>query len=75
MNFKANRPENKKVTLRQLIFSVLAAFFGVQSNKIRERDFNSDQPLHYIIMGIIVAVIFVLIISGVVTLILHYAGK
>jgi hypothetical protein len=75
MNFKANTPENKKVTLRQVIFSVLAAFFGVQKNKIRERDFNSDQPMHYIIVGIISAIVFVLILSGLVTIILHYAGK
>lgn len=48
--------------LRQVISSVLAAMFGVQSAKVRERDFTRGNPLHYVIVGIIMVVVLVLLI-------------
>ncbi|MEC4728485.1 DUF2970 domain-containing protein [Shewanella sp. D64] len=43
----------------RLFSSTLAAFLGVQSDKNRLRDFNSNSPVPFIIMGIVLAVIFV----------------
>ena len=45
----------------QVFTSTLAAFFGVQSDKNRHRDFNeNDSPIAFIIMGILMAVFLVL---------------
>ncbi|MGL4517723.1 MAG: DUF2970 domain-containing protein, partial [Shewanella sp.] len=38
--------------LWQIFCSTLAAFFGVQSDNQRQRDFRNRSPLPYIIMGI-----------------------
>ncbi|NRD75671.1 DUF2970 domain-containing protein [Shewanella sp. VB17] len=43
----------------RLFSSTLAAFFGVQSDKNRQRDFQTNSPLPFIIMGLILAVILV----------------
>ena len=56
------------------IGSVLAAFFGVQSNRARERDFTKGKPSTYIILGIVMTIVFILVIFGVVRLVLSLAG-
>ena len=56
------------------IGSVLAAFFGVQSNRARERDFTKGKPSTYIILGIVLTILFILVIYGVVKLVLSSAG-
>ena len=44
----------------QVFVSTLAAFFGVQSEKNRHRDFNENEsPLAFIFMGIIMAILLV----------------
>jgi len=42
--------------------SAMAAAFGVQSNKNRERDFSQGKPVHFIIAGIILTICFVCVI-------------
>ncbi len=66
--------EEKKPTLGQMFKSVLAAMFGVQSAKVRERDFTKGNPWHFIVIGIIATTIFVLTVYGVVRLVLAQAG-
>ncbi|MBW8184495.1 DUF2970 domain-containing protein [Shewanella nanhaiensis] len=44
----------------QLFSSTLAAFLGVQSDKNRLRDFQTSSPIPFIIMGIVLAAIFVI---------------
>ena len=66
--------EEKKPTLWEVIKSVSAAFFGVQSAKNRERDFSKGNPLHFIFIGIVLTTIFVLTVYGVVRLVLASAG-
>ncbi|ABV38865.1 conserved hypothetical protein [Shewanella sediminis HAW-EB3] len=41
------------------MISTLAAFFGVQSEKNRKRDFQASSPLPFIIMGIVLAIALV----------------
>jgi hypothetical protein len=65
--------EEKKPTLWQMTQSVLAAFFGVQSGKVRERDFTKGNPWHFIIIGIVATTVFVLVVYGVVRLVLANA--
>ena len=63
----------QKLTLWQIICSVFAAAFGVQSNKNRERDFNQAKPSTYIIAGVIFTAFFVLMVIAVVKLVLSQA--
>ncbi|QFU24773.1 DUF2970 domain-containing protein [Shewanella eurypsychrophilus] len=44
----------------QLFSSTFAAFLGVQSEQNRQRDFQTSSPLPFIIMGIILAIVFVI---------------
>lgn len=60
----------QELTLLQMIASVLAAAFGVQSSRNRERDFSRGKPLHFIALGIVFTVLFVLAVVTVVNLVL-----
>ncbi len=66
--------ETEKSTFWQVIISVLAAFFGVQSDKNRERDFKHGKPIHFIIAGLLLTLLFILVVWGVVKLVLNAAG-
>ena len=48
----------KPLTLFQMIGSVLASFFGVQSSKNRERDFKRGKASQFIIVGILMTVVW-----------------
>lgn len=65
---------DQQPTTLQVVMSVLAAFFGVQSERNRQRDFQQGQPIHFIIAGIILTVLFILLIWGTVRLVLWAAG-
>lgn len=66
------KPE--KLTLRQIIGSVIAAALGVQSDKNRQRDFARAKPSTFIIAGILFTFIFILAVAGVVKFVLKLAG-
>ena len=66
--------ENKPLTLWEMLQSVLSAALGVQSGKNRSRDFSRGKPSHFIILGVLFTVVFVLVIFGIVKLVLHLAG-
>ena len=61
--------DNQNAGFGQVFSSVLAAMIGVQSDKNRERDFNSANPKSFIIGGVIFTVVFVASIVTVVNLI------
>ncbi len=54
--------------------SVLAAFFGVQSDAKRERDFTHGRPAHFILVGLIATVLFVLLVVGIVQGVMRLSG-
>ncbi|WP_290653052.1 DUF2970 domain-containing protein [Idiomarina sp.] len=60
----------KRPGIISTIFSVIAAFFGVQSESNRQRDFKHGSPLAYIIVGIILATVMVFGLIGVVNWVL-----
>ena len=62
-----------KIKFGDVVRSVAAAFFGVQSNRNRERDFKHGKPVHYIAIGAAATVLFVLVLWGVVKLVLAFA--
>lgn len=53
-----------------MILSVLAAMFGVQKGKNRERDFTTGNPWVFIVIGIIMTTAFVFLLIGVVNMVL-----
>lgn len=54
----------------QVLGSTLAAAFGVQSSKNRERDFSQGKASHFIFMGIALTLVLVVIVVGVVSMVL-----
>lgn len=68
---KDTQPE---VSLWQVAVSIFASFFGVQSDKNRERDFVRGKPIHFIIIGIISTVLFILMLWAIVKVVLTVAG-
>jgi hypothetical protein len=66
--------DNKPLTFREMLQSVLAAAFGVQSGKNRARDFSRGKPSHFILLGVLFTSIFVLLLFALVQLVLHLAG-
>ncbi len=68
--------EQRKRALKpwHVVSSTLAAAFGVQSSRNRERDFTHGKAHHFIIAGIVFTVVFVLAVVLVVNLVLKSAG-
>lgn len=66
-------PNNKPPTFWQMVQSVMAAAFGVQSGKNRARDFTHGKPSHFVILGLLFTIIFALTLFGVVQLVMHFA--
>jgi hypothetical protein len=65
--------ENKPPTFWQMLHSVLAAAFGVQSSKNRSRDFSHGKPAQFVMMGVLFTILFAAMLLGVVQLIVHFA--
>ncbi|WLH87194.1 DUF2970 domain-containing protein [Pseudomonas sp. FP2338] len=65
---------NKPPTFWQMLHSVMAAAFGVQSGKNRTRDFTHGKPSHFVALGILFTLVFALTLYGIVTLVVHLAG-
>ena len=51
--------EERPVSWWQAAGSVLAAFFGVQSGRNRQRDFSRGRPAQYLVMGLVMTVVLV----------------
>jgi len=62
--------ENQDANLKQIIGSVFAAMFGVQSDKNRERDFNATNPKTFIVVGIVFTILFIATIVTVVNVVI-----
>lgn len=73
MDQKRNQ-EGRAPSLLGVFGSVLASMFGVQSSRQREVDFTHGRASHYIIVGLVMTVVFVLVIWGVVTLVMRLSG-
>ena len=52
--------QDKPLTLKEMLQSVLSAALGVQSGKNRSRDFSRGKPSHFIILGVLFTMVFVL---------------
>ena len=61
---------DKAPNLFQVMASVLAAFFGVQSSKNKERDFKHGNHKVFIIVGILMTLAFLLTVVIIVQVVL-----
>lgn len=68
----ATKPQ--KPSVYEVIGSIAAAFFGVQSSHRRERDFTHGNPWQFIVVGLLMTVGVVALFWGGVQLALHHAG-
>ncbi|MCH8504371.1 MAG: DUF2970 domain-containing protein [Ectothiorhodospiraceae bacterium] len=66
--------QHRKPGFWQVVQSILAAAFGVQSQQARERDFTRGSPLPYIIGGIVFTVLLIVLRVGIVNIVLSSAG-
>lgn len=60
-------------SIKNTIKSVAAAFFGVQSNKNRERDFSQGKLSHFIVVGVMGVIIFIAVLVTIVALVIPSA--
>lgn len=65
--------EDRPPTRLQVIASVAASFFGVQSSRNRRRDFTHGKAQHYIAVALVMTVVVALVIYGAVKLAIHLA--
>lgn len=72
MNQSEDKP--KKLSFFHIILSTLAAFFGVQSDSNRQRDFDQGHFGHFIFAGLLLGTLFILTVVGVVMLVMNLAG-
>lgn len=63
----SKNPALKKPNILQVIGSVMAAGFGVQSSKNRERDFKQGNLKVYVITGLIFTALFIFTIYTIVS--------
>jgi len=75
-NTESNQPADARphqLSIWQIVSSTVAAAFGVQSSRNRERDFAAGRPSHFIISGIVFTVVFVIGMILLVRLVLSVA--
>ncbi|MGE0858171.1 MAG: DUF2970 domain-containing protein [Gammaproteobacteria bacterium] len=65
--------DDRPLSLREVVGSIMAALLGVQSSRNHERDFRRGSARQYIVVGLIATVIFVLVVYAAVKLILRLA--
>ncbi|MCV0160290.1 DUF2970 domain-containing protein [Pseudomonas aeruginosa] len=74
MGIETEEPNQKPPTFWQMLHSVMAAAFGVQSGRNRARDFSHGKPVHFIMLGLLFTLVFVLLLAGIVKLVLSISG-
>ena len=68
-------PDNKPPTFWQMLHSVMAAAFGVQSGKNRARDFTHGKPSHFVVLGILFTAVFALTLFAIVSWCCTWPGQ
>ena len=63
----------RHVSITQVVGSILACFYGVQSSRNRKRDFQSGKAGTFIAVGVVMTAVWYFTIYLVVTLVLSVA--
>lgn len=71
---EGNDPVPARPGIAAVIQSIVAAAFGVQSERARERDFTRGRPLPYILGGALFTLVLIVALILVVQLVLAGAG-
>ena len=74
MSDMSDPADNKPPTFWQVLHSVMAAAFGVQSSKNRTRDFTHGKPSQFLLLGVLFTGVFALTLFTIVKLVLYFAG-
>lgn len=61
----------RSLTFFQMVGSILASFFGVQSSKRRERDFALGKPLAFFMVGVLMTAVW----YGAIALVVHFVVR
>lgn len=69
-----DQPAERPPTWFEVVKSVGAAFFGVQSEANRRRDFTYGKLYPFVVVGIVATIAFILVIAGIVHVIVSRAG-
>ena len=64
------KPKEKKPKIGDLIKSVLAGLFGVQSEESRKRDFKQSSITPYLVVGTIMIGIMIFTLLGIISLVI-----
>lgn len=67
--------QGKPPTFWQMLQSILAAAFGVQTGKNRARDFTHGKASHFIALGTVFTLVFILVLIGLVQLAMHLTAR
>ena len=67
-------PGAERVGLWATVASVLAAFFGVQSSRARERDFSRGSPVLFFAVALGLTAAFALVLLTVVNVVVRHAA-
>ncbi len=70
-----NQKQKSGITPLSFMASLFAGWFGVQSKANRDRDFEHGKFSHFIIGGIIFAILFVLFVVGIVKVVMSTVGS
>jgi hypothetical protein len=62
-----------ELSIGQIVGSVLASFFGVQSSRNRKRDFKSGKAKQFVVVGIIMTAVCCLTLYSVVSMVMWLA--
>ncbi|MGN7611069.1 DUF2970 domain-containing protein [Magnetococcales bacterium HHB-1] len=62
---KKETSDQEGLTIFQVMGSVAAALFGVQSRKNRDRDFTHGKPMQFAVVGLIFTILFILTLVSV----------
>ncbi|MBA6412203.1 DUF2970 domain-containing protein [Parahaliea sp. F7430] len=69
------QPTEDKVSTTEVVGSILAAGFGVQSSRNRERDFKRGKFGAFLLAGVILTTVFVATLFTIVKLVVSTAGS
>lgn len=72
---ESNTQKPRKLNPLQVVGSVLAAAFGVQTSKNRERDFKQGHIGVFIAAGIVFTLLFIGTVAFIVQMVLKSTGK
>ncbi|MET0378038.1 MAG: DUF2970 domain-containing protein [Spongiibacteraceae bacterium] len=61
----------QSLSFLQMVSSILASFFGVQSGKNRERDFALGKARPFILVGVLMTIVW----YGTISVIVHFVLK